>query len=307
MSEPRCRSDVSALLVVCAILAAAGAAGAADKDLPGSRDPLGIARFPHAAIVRYEQDDDPNVREFVVSRVDRKQREVRIENEIRVPATLESATYEMPAGTRRDEVIEHYLARLGPDEVFRCRARACGRSNDWANSIFGQAMLYGPDSNQFYLAGERDGRLVSVYVIERGNKRIYAHLQVLTPEEPVAIRRNRQVAERLGADGLAMLDGVHPRRDGSLPDEARQVLADVAGGLAIFGGEQIYVVCHLYGSDPTAELLTRAGACAEDAVAILGAVEGPEYVPFAAGPLLPRVSGNVSRIELVLPRRLRHD
>jgi len=305
MSRLRRVSDIRVLLTACTLLTAAAAS--ASEDPSGSRDPLGIERFPNAVIVRYERENEPTVREFVVSRVDRKQREVRIENEIRVPAGLESATYEMPAGTRREEVIDHYLASLGPDEVFRCRARACGRSNDWANSIFEEAILYGPDSNQFYLAGERDGKLVSVYVIERGNKRIYAHLQVLTPEEPVAIRRNRQVAERLGADGLAMLNGVRPLPDGSLPDEARQALADIASGLAIFGGEQIYVVCHMYGSAPTAELLNRAGQCAEEAVTILSAVEGPEYVPFAAGPLLPRVSGNISRIELVLPRRLRHD
>jgi len=286
------------------VIAALAPRTAWTADVSGSRDPLGIARFPHADIVRYLEDDEESIREFVVSQVDRKQRELRVEREIRTPATLESATYEMPAGARLDDVIEHYVGLLGPDEVFRCRARGCGRSNDWANAIFEEAILYGPDRNQFYLAGDRGGKLVSVYVIERGNKRIYAHVQVLTPSAPVAIARDLQVAKRLGSTGMATLNGVRPAPDGSLPEEARQALTDVAADLQVFGNEQIYVVCHLYGSAPTAELLKRSERCAEEAVRILAAVEGPEYIPFAAGPLLPRTTGNVSRIELVLPRRL---
>ena len=123
----------------------------------------------------------------------------------------------MPAGTPRDEVIEHYRRALGADALFACEGFDCGRSNAWASQVYGQAVLYGPDRNQFYIAADRDGRLVSAYVIERGNRRIYAHIEVLQPEEAVSATGNAKLTERLAGDGFAGIGGVRPRRDGTIP------------------------------------------------------------------------------------------
>ena len=278
-------------------------AEAADES--GSRDPLNLTRVPESWIVGYERDDSLKRREYALGRVDRTRRDVRVEHEVRASATREWATYEMPSGTSTEDVIRHYLTVLDVEPLFSCRGRDCGRSNLWANQIFKRAILYGPDANQFYFAGELEDALVALYVIERGNKRIYAHLEVLQPDRDVALSRNDEALENLAGEGMTLLEGIVPDRVGGLDDEARDQLAELAPGMAVFKGQTVYVVCHLYGSEAAAVLIERAGRCAEQAAAVLGTDDGPELVPFGAGPLLPRL-GMSSRLELVLPHRLSH-
>jgi len=193
---------------------------------------------------------------------------------------------------------------LGGESLFSCEGRDCGRSNHWANYIFKQAILFGPDKNQFYIAVNHDDHLVGVYIIERGNKRVYAHLVVLEPSEPIAIAGNQILTEHLAADGYTVIDGVTPRGDGKLPETAKSVLAGIADQLKIFAGQRVYVVCHIYGSTAADALLAASERCSTAAVELLRSDGGPELTGFAAGPLLPRAAGTVSRIELILPHRL---
>jgi hypothetical protein len=291
-------------LAACSALPISGYAA---TDVAGAADPADLKRMPHSWIVRYESDEELLNREFVVSRVDKTRRDVRVERELRTQAAIETATYEMPAGTRRQEVIDHYLDQVGKGEIFACTGRSCGRSNHWANHIFQQAILYGPDANQFYFAGEYDGKLLALYVIERGNKRVYAHVRVLSPQAPVAVAYNREMADQLNGTGFVVLEGISPEADGSFDEQATERLEALADDLAVGSDQEVFVVCHLYGSIPTTELLERAARCSERAVELLSRAEGPELTPFAAGPLLPRRAGNTSRVELILPHRVTHN
>ena len=90
-------------------------AAIAASDIAGASDPAGIVRVPHSWIVVYERDDDLRNREFVVSRVDKTRRDVRVEREVRTLARLVSVTYEMPRNIRPEEVINHYLNQFGAD------------------------------------------------------------------------------------------------------------------------------------------------------------------------------------------------
>ncbi|MDH3644876.1 MAG: DUF4892 domain-containing protein, partial [Gammaproteobacteria bacterium] len=224
-------------LAISLLLISAGAAAA--PDAPGARDPLQLERFPHGWIVDYQRDDELLPREFVVSRVDKTRRDVRAERKVRTDARLESATYRIPDGTPRKEVVQHYLSLLGSESLFSCDGRDCGRSNHWANYIFKQAILFGPDKNQFYIAVDHGGHLVSVYIVERGNKRVYAHVTVLEPAAPVAVTHNQIFTEQLAGHGYAVIDGVTPSLDGELPDRARRALGELAGQLGIFSGQRI--------------------------------------------------------------------
>jgi len=277
----------------------------AAADVSGSRDPLGLARVPDSTIVGYEFDESLRRREYALGRVDRTRRDVRVEHEVRASASREWATYEMPRGIPAEEVFSHYLAELNIEPLFTCRGRDCGRSNLWANDIFKQANLYGPDANQFYFAGERGSALVALYVIERGNKRVYAHLEVLRPEQEVALDFNTDVLEKLAGDGVARLEGITPDRRGELDSDALDRLRELAAGLEIFEDQTLYVVCHLYGQEAAAVLIERANKCAGEAVKALSLDGGPELIAFGAGPLLPRV-GTAARLEIVLPHRLSH-
>jgi hypothetical protein len=294
------RIPVSLLMLVVS------AAVAAAPDVPGSRDPLNLERFPHAWIVNYERDDELLPRDFIVSRVDKTHRDVRAERKVRTDARLEATTYRIPEGIPRQEVIAHYVSALGNGSLFSCEGRDCGRSNHWANYIFKQAMLFGPDKNQFYIAANHAEHLVGVYVVERGNKRVYAHVLALKPVKPVAVAENEILTERLAGEGYAVVEGVVPMHDGDLPASAPQILGAIADRMNIFTGHRIYVVCHIYGSSSADVLITAAGRCSQTAVQLLARDGGPELVAFAAGPLLPRASGTAPRIELILPHRLQH-
>lgn len=285
-----------AVLGSCAILSTVTVQAA--EDTPGARDPLGLPRVPHSWIVRYEQDDEVLNRILALGRVDKTRREVRLKDEIDLQASLESATYQMPQGVKSDAVVEHYTALLGAGELFSCSGRGCGRSNDWANYIFREAMLYGLDTRQYYLAAEYEGDLVALYVIERGNRRVYAHLQVLTPSTRFIPPEGSFTAD-LNESGYVVLEGVTPTTEGGLSATASEVLSNLAERLTPFADHTLYVVCHLSASADVATLLERSQACAESAVKQLRQENGPELLPFAAGPMLPRAGVPASRIELV--------
>ena len=291
------------LLFALLLLTVAWPSVQADTDVIGSRDPLGIERFPRSWIVDYRREDTAAPREFVVGRVERSQREARVEDLLRVEGSLESAIYRIPEGIPVAEVAAHFLDGLEGGLLFRCSGRDCGRSNEWANRIFGKAILYGPDGNQQYLAWESQGRLTSVYVIERGNKRIYANVQVLVPADESELGANALFARRLSGQGWSVIDGITPGADGALPDRAERVFAALAPERGALAETDLYLVCHLYGSVPAGELVAAAERCAAAAVELLGAAApGIRVLPFGAGPFLPRGAHPVARLELVVPR-----
>lgn len=284
--------------------------GAAASDVPGSRDPHGIERFPRSWIVDYQRDDAVLPRELMTSRVDRIRRELRVEDVVRVQGTREAATYQLPDDVSVAQVFAHYREELGSDVLFSCEGRGCGRSADWAHQVLGQTLVYGPDANQRYAAYEWRDRLVSVYVNERGNRRVYVHLQVLDPEGAHAIAPNAMLVQRLVERGWTVIDAVTPRADGGLDRDDERTLAQIGGRLDDDLGDRLYVVCHLAGPDPVEALLAASQRCAEQAVDRLAAAPDDgeasadgraRLVPFGAGPLLPRSGLPGSRLELVLP------
>jgi hypothetical protein len=289
------------------LLIALGPLGHGQSDVAGSRDPLGIERYPRAWIVEYQRDEEFRPREFVMGRVERLRRDVRVQELLRLDGTLEAATYRIPDGVPVDQVAAHFHNKMEGGLLFRCSGRDCGRSSEWANQIWNQATLFGPDANQHYLAWEWQGRLLAVYVIERGNRRVYAHLQVLEPADEAVLGANALLGRLLTGQGWATLDGVVPRGDGTLPPGAQTALAALHPQLAEVGAADAWLVCHLYGARPVAELLAASERCAQSAIEALGDAGGNPGLriqPFGAGPLLPRGARSGARLELVIPQRL---
>lgn len=112
-----------------------------------------------------------------LSAVQESGRDLRIESSAVVSGSRERLTLEFPRGTSIDAVFEQ-LRQNNPR--FECQARACGRSNLWANMLYQIPQLYGRDRNQRYQVVETDQGLQTLYVIERGNGEVYAHLERLS-------------------------------------------------------------------------------------------------------------------------------
>jgi hypothetical protein len=278
----------------------------AAEDPIGSTDPLGLERFAHSWIIGYARDDADLPREFIISPVEKIRRELRIKEKISINGSIENATYEMPPGTSRQQVIDHYKKVAGANVLFSCSGRDCGRSNGWANQVFQIALLYGPDANQFYQASDIGEALVGVYVIERGNRRIHAHVQVLHPDTPVNTVVNSRLTEQLAGDGYAIIDGLE-FAGYELTAASLDQLEELAPRLRIFERQTVYVVCHTYGPGEPATLIDAATQCAQSASDRLRLPNGPKLVPFGAGPLVPRSQNGRSRVELVLPHRQQRD
>lgn len=291
-------------------LLAFGLASHAAEDVAGATDPSSIERFPRSWIVEYHERGADEPYEFITAPVDRIKRDVRVEA-VRVEGPLARVTYRMPDGTRLDDVIDHYeqrIAAISPGVVFSCRGPDCGRSTIWANHVFEVAELAAPNRNQFYLAApvrvDGQAQLVSFYAVQRGNRRVYAHLDVVVPQGPTPFDATLTLADALERNGFVVVEGVEPDAAGDLPMEALTALDDLAGGLGELAGETLHVVCHVYGSQSVDALTGAAERCATTAARRLEEAAGVTAVAHGLGPISPGGAGAVSRVEVVLPQRL---
>ena len=292
MTGARRAGAAAAWLALCAAPALAA------EDVPGASDPPGIARFPGAWIVAYRGETPLRRYAFVTGRVDRSHRDMRMDRGERVAARLLQATYRLPDGTRLEDAVAHYVEAvqaLGLPVAFTCRGRDCGRSTVWANDVFGVKELVAPDPAQFYLAASDGQTLLAIYVVQRGNRRVYAHVDRALREAPATEGAAALVA-RLRQDGFLVVPNVTPDAGGALPPPAVAALGELAERLAEEVAD-VHVVCHIAG--PVAEAKPASERCGEQAAGVLAAA-GIEATGYGAGPLLPRRGTPSRRLELVL-------
>jgi hypothetical protein len=113
--------------------------------------------------------------------------EIRSASLARLPVKGSGQLFRIADGANREEARDHYLSQLqvrGAQILFECSGRGCGRSNVWANQIFGQSTLYGSDSDQDYLVAgsvDENGKpsLTIIYTVTRGSKREYVWVEQL--------------------------------------------------------------------------------------------------------------------------------
>lgn len=284
------------------VVALAAVTNHAAQDLPDADDPAGLERYPGSWIVAYSPPAMLRSYEFVTGRVDRSGRTTRVDDSVRLAAEVVRVTYRAADGTRFEDVVEHYRDQIvgrGADVVFTCQARDCGRSTSWANSVFGVKELVAPDSSQFYLAARNGRTLMAVYVVQRGNRRVYAHVDLGTADAPPVAATDAGLVGQLRQQGFAVVAGVVPGPDGGLDAASLAAIDALVAQIAALEGT-LYVVCHLDAGGPEASM-ARSAACAETVVARLRTA-GITAFGFGGGPLLPRAGFPADRVELVMPR-----
>ncbi|MDI3324984.1 DUF4892 domain-containing protein [Pontibacterium granulatum] len=173
----------------------------AQSDRRGSADHPAVERFPLSYIVDYRQREVPEYR-LILGGLEKVDGVIRPESEQRLKGDMTRITYRMPAGHSSTEPF-HYmrdqLLKKGAQVMFECQGRDCGSSNYWANSIFHISRLYGVDQTQHYLAAQLGQDYFVLYTVIRGNKRVYAHLEVLSSE-------NGGLSHALETQGYARLE-----------------------------------------------------------------------------------------------------
>jgi hypothetical protein len=292
-------------------LAVALVVAAAPDDAVAAMNEFGVTPFPQSERVQVRRGTEPDAHEFVLGSVERVRGQVRVGDSVRLRGVVSTATYEAPRGSALSDVIAHYREQLiadGATALFECRGRDCGRSTLWANQIFGQAILYGPDRDQFYLSVKRDsgdhGELLAAYVVERGNNRVYAHVEHVMLSEPLVLDLTAVLVEGLQRQGFAKVAEVPYDMRGALPQSVRDQLERFTEPLAALQPGQLHLVCHLYGVAPVPDLMERSTECAQQARAVIDPEGHLNIEAVGFGPLAPHNGRAESRIELILPTRL---
>jgi len=300
------------LLWVCA-------ASAADwDDVEGSQDLAAFERFPDTAIVRFSEEDAAKYLLALgkVKKIDGNWQPERV-NEITGRWT--SVTYRARDRQTSAAVFEHFTAQfdaLGYEPLYRCTGLACGSSNKWANDVFQEKLLYGPQIHQRYYSGQKDNTVVTLYVIKRGNKRIYARIDQIDsrPVEAAELPTGTTEASKpLASDGSAqslmseLISNkrlVIPLEGNQWPESAINLLDSIAEWMTTVAsaGQNLRLVAHRYTGENVEDQLRRSRRDAELVAQHLQqrGVPAERLQSYGVGPLAPGEGNAPSRVVLTL-------
>ncbi|MFT5593229.1 MAG: hypothetical protein ACI8SR_001601 [Oceanicoccus sp.] len=119
---------------------------------------------------------------LVLGAIQRISGAMKPEAEVRLSGKVRHWLWQLPEGLSSDEAFAFFKNQLSTkvSTLFQCEGRSCGLSNDFANQVFNQSILYGRDSDQFYWVGLSDDKSPSVWLVytsARSAKRVYAYVE----------------------------------------------------------------------------------------------------------------------------------
>ncbi len=292
------------MMLVVALLSAAGTVQAQSTDHPL------LARFPDSEIVDVEFEEDANYL-LVLGTLQRTRGVVVPESSQRLRGDVTKIIYEVSQDFNGDDVFQFFQQQFTErayETLFTCSGRECGSSNYWANDIFSNRVLYGPERNQYFMAlrapGEdgADAHLV-LYIITRGNRRLYAYVEIVEANGsvPTIEQIPSELLENMGEDGSAIIPGVSFVNDRQLSPASN--LQAIAAELNSAPGLSFYIVAHLGGEGELEQLINRSNVRAQTVrqqLINLG-VEANRLVARGVGPLAPacNIESCAERVELV--------
>lgn len=198
---------------------------------------------------------------------------IRSETMARLPVTGEGYLFEIARDSSREKARDYYLEQLqeaGAQILYTCTGIECGRSNVWANRIFSQRVLYGPDQTQDYLvavAEAEDGSrwLTLVYTVTRGNRREYLWLEHLKVEQGAAIPGFGAATRVLGPVIVSWQGGITYQFDWTASDRRKiREWADEEGSTIVVTG-----FSELNGSETLEQSMARAEKAAQSLSEVL--------------------------------------
>lgn len=245
---------------------------------------------------------------LILGAIQRINGSLKPEAETRLQANVTQWLWQLPEGRNSEEGFNELKTQLSKQTttLFECKGRECGLSNDFANQVFKQSILYGRDSDQYYWAGLSDGRKPSVWVIytsQRSAKRVYGYVQKIELNKGEVDKLDgfvqQGLAQTLFDQGYIVLS--------KLGDEALLREAQIQWLKTLLKenpNERFALVVHRYGGMENQALIERTQLQANgllDQVANAGGFIKNLYA-HGGGAMLPRTNLN-DRIELVVLKK----
>ena len=256
----------------------------AARDISGSEDHPWVKRFPLSWIVKYQVAVEPE-HQVALGPMKKVEGIIAPESSARVQGKVTRITYRIPDGHDAKEVfsrLSEQIKSAGGETLFSCSSRQCGSSNQWANNMFGVAELYGVDRTQSYRVAQLDNSYLALYVVKRGNRRIYAHLDITEADAEVGssliAEMNQQGFSWLQADpkdSESIVEAVQPLIEYLAEQpETRVVITGYQAATGESGLAELILISKQY-ADQVAELLLEAGISAD------------QFDTAGVGPLIP--------------------
>ena len=271
-----------------------------------------IDRFPDSEIASVEFDEDVNY-QLVLSGLQRTRGVVTPDDSERLRGDVTKMVYEVSQEFTGEDAFQFFREQIQEKnytELFSCTGRGCGSSNYWANDIFRNRILYGPERNQHYLAMRADNGLenpphIALYIITRSNRRIYAYLEIVEvggAQIRIDIIETNDLLEILQEQGSVIVPNLSFVTDNTLSAESD--LTPIADMLRGDPSINVYLVAHLGGAEPLDTLMSRSLARAEllkRQLENLG-IAADRVIARGVGPLAPAcgLTDCRDRIEIVL-------
>lgn len=180
-----------------------------------------LATLPALSGARVQEQSGPGQVEkiYPLGAVSRISGQLRFASQVHLQGERSRISWQLAEAYSAAEAFDQVRRQAmteGLQLLFWCEGRECGPSNLWANTVLGNARLYGPDDNQAVavLARPAAGDWLLVYGITRGNGRGMLHLDRLQAA-PLAEQLQPSAAtllRQLRSDGQLDLLAPEPER-----------------------------------------------------------------------------------------------
>ena len=259
-----------------------------------------IQQYPRSDQVQFKEEKEVETHEIMLGALKKSGGIVRPEASTFVAGRRAARTWYIPNEQRTGvvaEFFENQLSSLG-DILYKCKGYECGSSNYWANNVFGEEVLYGPEENQRYFVTKvtrPDATYyVAVYIALRGTRKLYAHTDITIVEPEKKEVGAGSIAQALNSKRKYVIDA---------GDEDR-LLPGVADALRIEPTFRIAVVRHSrrQRGESVPQAVARSEQTAKKYAArlIAAGIDPSRVQAYGVGPLVPLDGVIVDRIEIVL-------
>lgn len=268
---------------------------------------LNLPVYPGSQKLNQTSEEDISTHELILGSLKKINNQLAPERSERVQGRLSSVTYNIPAGRSSKEVYQYYLEQVVQrgQVLFTCVARDCGSSSFWANTVFGQSKLYGPEQYQHLIVAgfthENRSTFVSIYTLQRGNRSVLAYVQSIAREQEITLGRLQESIQLLRKGKAVGLRDLVFEADGSLILDSRRISSHVEL-LEALDFDRVLVVAHAslrYGLERS-EVIARENAESLIKHLVEAGIEQGRLIPKSVGGLSPVPGRDDNRIELIL-------